>query len=639
MATVSEVLHKFLLMQQAKHNSPDLLKRMKPGMEVQINVSAGDGEPVEGRRNTWTNGDYEWWNIRIPHKANTEPEWNDYEQKWPFELHAEAIGSTGWNWKYRVSRWVGFDFDALVGHAAGVGISDVELQAVKQKAMELDYVEVRRSTGGNGFHLYVMLDDIPTVNHTEHAALGRAILQMMSEEADFDFSANVDACGGNMWIWHRKANKENGGLSLVKPASRVLKQDDLPSYWKANVDVVTRRRSKIKLSGIPDDETELFEALSSGRAFVRLGENHKAFMEALRESGYSTVWVGEYHLLQTHTRAIKKIFDDEFLKKRFNFTGVFETNSSGSDPGTPNCFMFPLPDGAWKVFRFGPGCVEHPSWKQNGKDWTTCDFNKPSDLHTAAIAFGGVEDSDGSGYHFDDAKKANSVLNALASPEMIPEKYFGRECYLKRNKDGRLVVRVKQAGETEKPEPGWLKKRGAWLQRVMNVETEDDAPEVDPDDVDKLVRCLLTPGGDEAGWVLKSLNGRWNRHSKDNLRSALVHLGHTKAKADEILGGAILRSWTLVNLPFKDEYPGKRQWNLDAAQFVYTPADAPPWDRILERCGRTPEPRTLFVVSSRQEYRRLWTEQALLQNAMGCEPFVRQKTQVLHRPIFYSPHF
>ena len=48
MATVSEVLHKFLLMQQANHNSPDLLERMKPGMEVQINVSAGDEELVRG---------------------------------------------------------------------------------------------------------------------------------------------------------------------------------------------------------------------------------------------------------------------------------------------------------------------------------------------------------------------------------------------------------------------------------------------------------------------------------------------------------------------------------------------------------------------------------------------------------------
>ena len=36
------------------------------------------------------------------------------------------------------------------------------------------------------------------------------------------------------------------------------------------------------------------------------------------------------------------------------------------------------------------------------------------------------------------------------------------------------------------------------------------------------------------------------------------------------------RTGELVSLPFRDEYPGGRQWNLDAAQFRDPPADLEP---------------------------------------------------------------
>ena len=49
----------------------------------------------------------------------------------------------------------------------------------------------------------------------------------------------------------------------------------------------------------------------------------------------------------------------------------------------------------------------------------------------------------------------------------------------------------------------------------------------------------------------------------------------------------------LVNLPFREEYPGGRQWNLDAAQFKYKPAELaddevpyhPHWDMIFDHIG------------------------------------------------------
>ena len=73
---------------------------------------------------------------------------------------------------------------------------------------------VRKSTRGGGLHLYIFFSDTPSPNHTVHADLAQRALKKMSEDTGFDFSAPLDVSGGVMWIWHRDATPENGGLSL-----------------------------------------------------------------------------------------------------------------------------------------------------------------------------------------------------------------------------------------------------------------------------------------------------------------------------------------------------------------------------------------------------------------------------------------
>ena len=48
-------------------------------METQVNVAVGDGEPVAGKRSTFSNGTDTWHSIRIPKDANSEPSWEDYD--------------------------------------------------------------------------------------------------------------------------------------------------------------------------------------------------------------------------------------------------------------------------------------------------------------------------------------------------------------------------------------------------------------------------------------------------------------------------------------------------------------------------------------------------------------------------------
>jgi len=665
MPTVTESLRSFLRARRTTHNGPDLLDRWTPGMETQVNVAAGKGEPVAGKRNTFTDGIDEWWNIRIPKNAHAEPEFRDYEMTWPLDLHADAIGCTGWDWQARRSRWIGFDFDSITGHAAGIGVTDEQLAEVRRAAENLPYVEARRSTGGNGLHLYVYFDEkgIPTSNHTEHAALARAVLGMMSGETRFDFASQIDSCGGLLWIWARKMTPKNRGLELLGAAEKVLSVTDLPANWRDHVDVVTRRRAKVRVQAVAEEHLDPFEVLASSYTAIALDDKHKAVIDELTRSGFSTVWTTDHHLLQTHTKALANLIDDPEKRRELGLKGIFRTISEGNDPATPNCFMFPMFDGAWRVYRFSPGITEAETWEQDGEGWTCCHFNRLPDLPVAARAAGGAELSDGT-FQFDRARDALKAAEALGEKLELDERWLDREAKLKRNKKGQLVVLIKhQEGKNrqnrstdplekwrkqgaeikktdddrvlvmldgvemevlgkpdlepgpdldpethQKPGEGWAKGRG-WWEHVCNVRTEQRREEAGSTEHDNILRCLYTPAGRRAGWMGKALNGRWVHQPKDDVKSALLALGHKKAEAEIIVGGAILKAWELVNLPFQPEYPGNRRWNHGAAQYRFQPIELvddqvpyhPHWDKVLQHIGQdlTPAIRKLS-----------WTERA-----------------------------
>lgn len=594
MPTVTEGIQNFLTARLKDHNDPELLKRWNPNMETQLNVSARNGTPVDGRRNTYTDGQFTWWNIRIPKKANSEPEWHDYELTWPLDPYVDGIGSTGWDFVDRLSRWCGYDFDSITGHAAGVGITDDQLAKVKQAAMALPFVEVRRSTGGQGIHLIVPGLAIHTANHTEHAALARCILSLMSTECSFDFASQVDACGGNLWMWHRKMSYENQGLALIKSAERPLTAGDLPPNWRDHVEVVTRKRAKIRITGIPESEIDAFESLTSGRTFIPLDDTHKAIIAKIGQHGYSCVWVPDHHLVQTHTHALVTLLEKE--RETLKLKGFFTTISQSQGDGVPNCFMFPLTGGAFRVYHFNKGAVETPTWRQDGSSYTWCDFNRLPDLATAASALGGVEAPEGRGYSFPNAEDAAKVIEALGQSIVMPDPIKHRPTILRTNKDGRLIVEVKREKKAD-PEniPGWDNTKAGWWRRLVNVQVEADEKEIDFDKFDKVIRSLITPAGDRAGWIHRSMNqdGKWVRCPKDDCRSILLAMGQGKPEAEQVLGLCAIKPWMIVNLPFQPEYPGGRKWNKDAVQYKYPPANQeyddsaqhPHWDKILDHIG------------------------------------------------------
>lgn len=598
MPKVTHALFNFLTARKAHHNGPDLLERYlryAPHMETQVNVAAGNGWSVDGKRTTYTDGIDEWFNIRVPKNANSEPTFNDFELPYPFDIHADAIGCTGWDWVNRRSRWVGFDFDSITGHAAGVGVSDAQLEKVREAACNIPWVEVRRSTGGNGIHLYVMFDEVGvhTENHTVHAALGRAVLGLMvSETGGFDFARHVDACGGNMWIWARKMTPENQGLALVKAAEQALSDTELPSNWRDHIEVITRKRSKIKIDGVPDEQQDTWEALASSRRIIPLDGKHKQIIDELRHMSGSVVWVPDYHLLQTHTVMLQKLIDEK--RDELGLVGFFKTNSGGSDLGGPNCFLFPLDNGGWKVYRFSSGIAESETWEQDGAGWTTCYFNRSPNLKVAARAMGGIEDAEKGGFVFESATRAKEAALALGRELPIPDELRDREVRLKASKDGRLVAQVvKEEGDEGMKKLGWQAKKGYWLQ-IFETRVENKSSELLTSEHDNIVRALVSPLGERAGWMVHQKNDEWHRTPKDDAKSALLADDFPKPVAEVMLGRAVKEAWKLVNMPFQPEYPGNREWNFGAAQYKYSPIDLkddeaprhPHWDMVLKHCGQ-----------------------------------------------------
>jgi hypothetical protein len=598
MAKTLEAIETFLqnLVKQNRHNNPELISWWNPQLETQVFVSPEGGYPLEDKRNAWTDGKGDTWHhIRIPHNANAEPYWRDKELNFLLEDHCIFIGSTGWNWVNRESMFVAFDFDDVAAHAPGVGIDEHQLDQVREKAKALPYVDVLKSTGGKGIHLYIRFDknNAPkTCNHHEHAAIARALLGKMSTEVGFDFGSHLDVCGQVIWMWGKKATPENGGHILIKKAEYPLSADDLPPNWKDHLEVIaSSKRSKIRVVGYDEDgkkidEQDSLSELSSARVKYPLNEVHKAILNDLEQTGASVVWVPDHHLVHTHTKALKIVYD-KWAEEGHPMKGFFETLSLGTDLGKPNCFAIPGPKGSWLVYRFGKGAAEHKLWSQDDVGWTWCRYNWQPNLRTASLALGGKEDERG-GFVFDTSESAQKTVENIGSKLLLPEgnKYADRKTTLRRHKDGRLIVELDKY-DADEGFDDWIEKKDRWV-RIYNINTNLAEEERDYSEFDSLARSVRTPSNADAGWMIRT-GGAWVRSPASNVVRVLKAVAPS-CDDTMVMGTAILNQWTLVNMPFHDEHPGGRQWNYGAAQFKYKPADTdephhPHWDRILSHIG------------------------------------------------------
>jgi hypothetical protein len=408
-------------------------------------------------------------------------------------------------------------------------------------------------------------------------------------------------CGSILWIYHENATKENQGYALVKPATQLLTAAHVPPNWRDNLEVVSGGRAKVRVHGWTPDgkETEGDELDEMTQAYskIQLDETHLKILDALEDTGHSALWVSDHHLFQGHTAGLKQVFDD-WAEKGTPMRGLFDTNSLDSDPGKPNCFMRPKPDGAWDVYRFGEGTDEVPGWDSQGK-WTHTTYNFPATLKQICMAAGGYEGTDEKqGFMFDTLEDLKVALTLLDSKLKLPEKAAGRGLSLHNGQQGKIVLAIEKKRSDEKADfPRYVKTPQGWEIWIRDaVDTPDQAIEEENlwSELDDKMRALVTKGKRSSSfdsWVMKDEGTSWTTHPRENIKSYLSSLGFLKP--DPILGGAVFKSWTLVNEPFSPEYPGGRIWNRDAAQFVYPAVELgegemplhPTWTKIMEHCG------------------------------------------------------
>ncbi len=562
-------------------------------MECQVNVGSDGGKRTEGDYHGrtwhgWTDGVQTWKPFRIPYNAATTPEFTDSDMRWSLDLHAEGIGMTGWDWAKRISRWVAFDFDAITGHSDKhkKKLTDEQLDAIKESLSKIPWVTLRKSTGGSGLHVYVFLTPVLTQNHNEHAALARAVLGQLSALTGTDFESQVDTCGGNMWVWHRKMVGTDG-LKIIKQGSILT---DIPPYWKDHIKVISGHRRKNLPRFLSDSQTNgsdaerWFEDLTSQYPRLPLDDDHKRLIKWLEEHKTQSWWDADHHMLISHTYHLKEAHAELHMR------GIFETVAEGTEAGHDhNCYLFPLIKGGWSVRRYSMGAAEKPSWDQDGRGWTRAFFNVDPDLNSVSRAKGGTEHPSG-GFVFDQAELAVDAARLLgASINDLPVGLRTQRATIKSHKDGRLLVEVEGdkngiAGESMR---GWLHDKGKWkgLFRVQAIAS----PEADMLNYDDTIRHLVTDSGEDAGWTLKR-GEHWDDEPLVHVTKALEALGASGKEVKNTLGGSVLRAWRLVNQPFQPEYPGDRKWNRGAAQFKVIPSQEenlcyPTWTAILRHIG------------------------------------------------------
>ncbi len=560
-----QALQKFL------HSQPyDLCKLYTPEMEIQVNVARDEGEPVHGiyagkRWHGFQDGMQLWKSFRIPWNANSIPSYADREIKFDISQHAEAIGMTGWDWSALRSRWVGFDFDSLVGHKEG--LTDDELREIKDKLLQLDYANCYTSTSGLGLHIYIHLDlsiNIPT--HTHHAAVARSLLNKISAATGIELEAKVDCMGGNMWVWHRRAVYPIS-FKCIKTGT-VL--NEIPANWQDYMHQVS------KGTVVRTDKNQKLDDIIAAKSKLNLEEDHLRLLEWFERKGGLWWWDDVKQMLVCHTSDLRRAHTD------LSLVGFFNTLATGKDRGhDQNCFCFPIRRGGWIIRRHTRGVLEHISWHVDRSGWTTTYYNQLPNLRTASKLMGGVEGE--KDHQFDSLDIAlRTMLSMGITIERICLKgYTKRRAYIQELRDSRIKISFDKLNEKEEvPEWSVSKNKKTWDRLFFRPKIADET-----ELPDNLLRHV-TVNDVEQGWFLHT-NNLWIGENRANIYTALVSLGHKKPEVDQLMGQCVLWNWKQVALPFQAEYPGNRRWNKNAPQLKYRPEDGdhPTWDLIFQHCG------------------------------------------------------
>jgi len=548
----------------------DWFLAQSPRIETQANIRTDLGKAMQKDRKDnkpfkyRTHDGIDFFNIRYPHNALDQPEWNhDPGSRFPFEVYLHEVGTTGFTQSGN-SQWV-YDIDSVFGH--GKGLTDDRIAEIDKAVESVDYAAIRRSTSGKGRHIYIRASGIQLANHVEHAALGRALLGNLCLDAGLDFGHDVDVCGGNAWFSSRRATIDNRGFELLKPATRDLTPADFPPNWRDHLDVVRKKRSRVRVLGADDNQC------AEWSQNVVMDDTHKRILEEYKKTGYVLNYNPDLKMWHGHTAALKKVF------KTLELKGFFDTDTKDTDPTEPNCYWFLRPNGALFVVRLNSQ-QEHWSWDHcdtEGKE-ACCLFNVPIDLRMACKAVKGVYMGDAGctchtleqASHF--AQLFGFALPSLANDRPINFKYV----------DGHTIA-AETAQVKGEVVTGWGL---GYRKLVVTFEAEQ---RLIKHDYDSVARHVVAEKGN-AGWFLKTNSGDWNCEPKDTVGNRVcAKFGISPKMLPFVMGEIAANPYLLVNEPYMAEFLPGRKMNKFGALFSIAPTHGgnhPTYDKILRHIGR-----------------------------------------------------
>lgn len=548
-------------------------------MEVQVNVAKDEGTPWQknhafGTSRGWQNKETGevWRPFRIPYKADTEPEYRDTQMTYDLSTRAEAIGMTGWNWKERKTYWFAYDFDSIVNHEKGISVK--KMKEIENICMGVPYLGVLRSTSGQGLHIYVFFDEgVPTANHLEHSALARAFLGILSAKLGVKLDASVDCVGSVLWVWARRSENTQG-LTWIKENTEKFPLSKIPKNWREHIEVVSRKKNRVTPNG------KGVHSVSSAIMACELESDHKRILRWFADKAERVWWWDQDNqMLVCHSADLAD------CHKTLSLRGLYKTVSKGTNP-EQNCFAFPLEGGKFVVRRFGHGTNEHASWQPDPKGWTKIMFNENPTFLGTMLFHGGLLNRKME-VVFPSLVEAKKALEPIGVKPLHTEAIASRQTKVKFiKKDSILCIEVVRE-KNDLREEGWIQNASNWEKTIpYNEEESTDALDINMDD--KIRHTIM--GGKEAGWFLNVGGQGWVEHSRQSIPPAIkgIRQDLKSEQITSIIGQQILNPWKRVSVPFSEEYPGNRTWNMDCAKLAYEPKRGlhPTWDALFNHVGK-----------------------------------------------------
>jgi hypothetical protein len=578
MSTIRAGIKTFLDYAQA--DSPYLIPKWSVDFESQFLVHPGN-ETVDGANDAWTDGIETWCNHRWPHKAGTDPYYRDKKLTFSPMAHLKRMGSTWWNFKTKRSVAVALDIDLQGEHAEGTTtVTPEKLEELVAKLKKLDYLTLVRSSGGGGVHVYSFFNEDrqpKAENHNEHAQVGHALVAKISEDLSYNFRQHMDAVGVVFWFWSCDSPAGHPGYELLKEQTAFLTGSDLAPFMGANLAGPNKKR---KITGYTDSGQQVTNTEEGGGyKTYDLDATHSEILKELEDLDYDFIWVPEYNMVHTSTRALKELFEKRKAQGR-PLKGMFKTTSVG-EVKKPNCFMTPRPNGVFQVKRFGNGVGEHPLWNTRDGD-TWCYLNQEAPVLPLLKRF--ASNYDGVKLTFE-AQRLEDAMQALDHTLGESIKSISVPIHVVIHKDGTLLAQFKSDGHYE----GWHNSQGKLMRELPVVHKAAEFTKSMLDEADAFIRNVITPDNEPFGWALRTRDAWIIYRSFDPIKTVLKEMYGKDANA--LHAEMTMNPWMLTHEPFGKEYPGGRLWNKHAPQLMMEPASEPGphphWDMIFDHLGKT----------------------------------------------------